>query len=99
MKYFIFSCCLYICGTIIMLIVPQIRDLFLEIIKESEYSKELAAETRYSTRYGWAGFSGFEYTFKCVLALIFNDYFISKVVKHKKTWYVIGVSLFSRFIL
>ena len=94
MKYFIFSCCLYICGTIVMLIVPHIRELFLELVKESEYSKELAAETRYSTRYGWAGFSGFEYTFKCVLALIFNDYFISKVLKHKKMWYMIGVSLF-----
>lgn len=94
MKYFIFSCCLYICGTILMLIVPGIKDIFLGLVKESEYSKTLALETRYSTRYGWGGFSGFEYTFKCVLAIIFNDYLINKAIKDKKMWMMLGVSAF-----
>ena len=72
MKYFIFSCCLYVLGTIVMLLVPPVKDIFYELVKESVHSKTLALETRYSTRYGWAGFSGFEHTFKCVLAVIFN---------------------------
>ncbi len=92
MKYFIFSCCLYICVTILMLLVPGIKNIFYELVKESEHSKVLALETRYSTRYGWAGFSGFEYTFKCVLAIIFNDYLINKVMKGKKMWVMLGVT-------
>ena len=94
MKYFIFSCCLYVLGTIVMLLVPPVKDIFYELVKESVHSKTLALETRYSTRYGWAGFSGFEHTFKCVLAVIFNDYLIRKVMKNKKMWLMLGVSIF-----
>ena len=94
MKYFIFSCCLYIFGTIVMLLFPSIKNVFFELVKESEHAKSMALETRYSTRYGWAGFSGFEYTFKCVLALIFNDYLICKSIKEKRIWKMIGVSAF-----
>ena len=93
MKYFIFSCCLYVCGTVVMLLSPGIKNIFWELVKESEHAKKLALETRYSTRYGWAGFSGFEYTFKCVLALIFNDYLINKSIKKNKVWLMIGVSV------
>ena len=77
-KYFIFSCLLYIGSTVVMMAIPQIKDLFYSIIKENEHSKALALEARYSTRYGWAGFSTFEYTFKCLIAIIFNNYFIQK---------------------
>ena len=75
MKYFIFSCCLYICSTIIMLIVPSIRSMFWELVKESESAKAMALEARYQTRYGWGGFSGFEYTFKCVMEFFFYKLF------------------------
>lgn len=94
MKYFIFSCCLYICSTLIMLALPGIKDIFYEIVKESENSKQLALEPRYTTRYGWAGFSGFEYTFKCVLAIIFTCYLLEGKMKEKKIWLHIGVALF-----
>lgn len=92
MKYFIFSCCMYIGGTVLMLICPSLKNIFWTVVKESEYSKTLALETRYSTRYGWAGFSGFEYTFKCVLAMIFNNYLICKEIKNKKIWLMLGVT-------
>ena len=93
MKYFIFSCCLYILGTIIMLVVPQIKDVFYNLVKESELSKELALDSRYNTRYGWGGFSGFEYTFKCVIAIIFNNYLIEKNIKNTKIWWMLSVTV------
>lgn len=91
-KYFIFSCLLYIGSTVIMMGVPQIKDFFYSIIKENEHSKTLALETRYSTRYGWAGFSTFEYTFKCLIAIIFNNYFIQKNIKRKYVLFPIAVT-------
>lgn len=97
MKYFIFSCCLYICGTIIMLIVPSIRGMFWELVKESESAKAMALEARYQTRYGWGGFSGFEYTFKCVMGIIFVCYLIEKDIKNKNNimWITVGIVLFA----
>ena len=92
MKYFIFSCCLYIFGTIVMLAVPQIKDIFYQLVKESENAKELALDSRYTTRYGWGGFSGFEYTFKCVLAVIFNNYLIERDIKNRKIWWMLSVT-------
>lgn len=91
-KYFIFSCLLYIGSTVVMMGVPQIKDFFYSIIKENEHSKTLALETRYSTRYGWAGFSTFEYTFKCLIAIIFNNYFIQKNIKRKYVLFPIAVT-------
>ena len=93
MKYFIFSCCLYILGTIIMLAIPQIKDIFYNLVKEPELSKELALDSRYGTRYGWGGFSGFEYTFKCVFAIICNNYLIEKNIKNRKIWWMLGVTV------
>lgn len=94
MKYFIYSCCLYICSTIIMMLFPSIKDVFYQLIKESDHSKLMAMDARYKTRYGWGGFSGFEYTFKCVLAIIFNSYLIETRIKQKRIWVNVGISLF-----
>ncbi len=94
MKYFIFSCCLYICSTIVMLLVPSVRELFWELVKESESAKAMALEARYQTRYGWGGFSGFEYTFKCVLGIVFINYLIDLNIGKKKVWYWVIVSMF-----
>lgn len=94
MKYFIFSCCLYICSTILMLVLPQIKDIFYEIVKESDNAKELALDSRYTTRFGWAGFSGFEYTFKCVLAIVFTCYLLESRMKERKIWFYIGIAAF-----
>lgn len=94
MKYFIYSCCLYICSTIIMMLFPSIKDIFYQLIKESDHSKLMAMDARYKTRYGWGGFSGFEYTFKCVLAIIFNSYLIETRIKQKRIWMNVGISLF-----
>lgn len=91
-KYFIFSCLLYIGSTVVMMAIPQIKDLFYSIVKENEHSKTLALEARYSTRYGWAGFSTFEYTFKCLIAIIFNNYFIQKNIKQKYVLFPIAVT-------
>lgn len=94
MKYFIFSCCLYICSTIVMLLVPSIRELFWQFVKESESAKAMALEARYQTRYGWGGFSGFEYTFKCVLGIVFINYLIDLNIGKKKVWYWVVVAMF-----
>ena len=63
----------------------QLYEMF-KIVKESDNAKELALDPRYTTRYGWAGFSGFEYTFKCVLAIIFTCYLLEGKMKEKKIW-------------
>lgn len=91
-KYFIFSCVLYIGSTLVMILLPAVKDFFYAIIKEDDYSKALALEARYSTRYGWAGFSVFEYTFKCLIALIFNNYFIQRNIKQKNVIFPIVIT-------
>lgn len=94
MKYFIFSCCLYICSTFIMILLPGIKDIFYNLVKESEHAKLMALDPQYATRYGWAGFSGFEYTFKCVLAIVFTCYLLGKRIKDNKIWIYVGIVLF-----
>lgn len=94
MKYFIFSCCLYICSTFVMILLPGLKDIFYELIKETEHAKLMALDSRYATRYGWAGFSGFEYTFKCVLAIIFTCYLLEKKIKESGIWIYVGIALF-----
>lgn len=91
-KYFIFSCLLYIGSTLVMMGIPPIKNFFYAVVKEDSYSKALALETRYSTRYGWAGFSAFEYTFKCLLAIIFNNYFIQKNIKQKGVIWSVAIT-------
>lgn len=94
MKYFVFSCCLYICSTFLMISLPGLKDLFYEIVKETEHAKLMAMDPRYTTRYGWAGFSGFEYTFKCVLAIIFTCYLLERKIKENRAWIYVGIALF-----
>lgn len=77
-----------------MMLFPGIKDVFYQLIKESDHSKLMAMDARYKTRYGWGGFSGFEYTFKCVLAIIFNSYLIETRIKQKRIWMNVGISLF-----
>ena len=79
-----------------MLLIPSIRELFWGLVKESDSAKTMALEARYQTRYGWGGFSGFEYTFKCTMGIIFVCYLIEKDLKNNRNimWIGIGIILF-----
>ena len=71
-KYFILSCCLYFCSTAVLVALPAARDFIMDFVKQTPEARYSAKDPNYVTRCGWAGFSGFEYTFKFVLGLIFN---------------------------
>ncbi len=89
LHYYILSCVLYVAGTIVMLLFPQIKMFFYEHVKENAHARSVALQANYITRYGWSGFSNFEHTMKCSIAVGFLGYLISKKEYSKTIIYYI----------
>lgn len=79
-KYFILSCCLYVFSTTIMIIFPEIKMFWMNIVANSERDYILSQQYNYSTRYGLMGFSAYKHAFMCSFAIIFN---INLILKNK----------------
>jgi len=87
MKYFIVSTCIYVGFTTLTIIFPQLRELIISHLKLSNNEIRLLAQENYFTRFGWCGFSGFTFTLKSTLSVIFSLYIIfveqnKKIVLH-----------------
>lgn len=76
MRYFIYSCCLYIAGTVVFLLAPVLKEWWINIISIPAMDMEHIQKSFYVTRFGWSGFAGFSCTMWCCLAVIFNVYII-----------------------
>ncbi|WP_158661045.1 hypothetical protein [Bacillus kwashiorkori] len=77
-KYFIYSCSLYVAFSLLMIIIPEFKSFWAGIIYDSALNIQLSMQDKYITRYGLVGFSNFRETFMCSLAAIFNVYIIVK---------------------
>ena len=55
--------CFYIFGTVIFLLLPEIKDIWIKLIIQSENAMVFSKYLTYATRFGFAGYSGFEVSF------------------------------------
>lgn len=81
-RYFCYSCCLYIVGTIIFLLFPAFKEFWINIISISDLDMTHIRKPYYATRFGWSGFSGFSCTLWCCISVILMIYLI--IDKHEK---------------
>lgn len=88
----------------IILLLPSVRlfysDLLPKMDESSAHSKFLIAQgLLYYTRFGLQGFSGFEHTFRCSLAVIFLLYQLSlNGNERKKIIFLIVINLIGCFL-
>ncbi|GAB2479902.1 hypothetical protein GCM10008929_01950 [Alkalibacterium psychrotolerans] len=79
LRIFIITARNYVLVSILMLVIPQIREFWISIILESPRGLALIRNNpAYVARFGWAGYSGFTVTFMMTLAVAFTIYFIVK---------------------
>lgn len=95
-KYYIMSCCIYICITLIMISMPSFKSFWISIIHINPSSKILTLKEQYVSRVGIDGFAGFTQTFMCSIGVILNAYMIIlNNSKLKKNHLLIHLSLFT----
>lgn len=76
MKYYVISTCTYVMFTILTIAFPTLRELIINHLEVSANTIRLFHQENYFTRFGWCGFSGFTFTLKASLSVIFSLYFI-----------------------
>ena len=86
MKYFNYSCCLYILGTVIFLIFPNLKEIWINLISISELDMSHIQKAYYATRFGWSGFSGFSCTLWCCMCVVFDIYLLIDNYEKKKSF-------------
>lgn len=77
-KVFVCSMALYVIGTLILLLVPSLRDLIMEVVSMTSREYSILKTEKYYTRIGWAGFSGYATSLKTSIALCFLLYLFIK---------------------
>lgn len=81
LRLYIISSRNYVLVSVVMLIIPQIKDFWASIILINARSLDLITNnSAYIARFGWAGYSGFAMTFMITIAVVFSMYFILKDV-------------------
>lgn len=80
LKYYVLATCCYVCGTLVLILSPDLKQFFYDRIKEGDHAKAVAMQSNYFTRYGWSGFSGFPFTFKCTLAVCVECFLLAQRV-------------------
>ncbi|WP_080146739.1 hypothetical protein [Marinilactibacillus piezotolerans] len=73
----------YVIFTIVLVIIPNLKTVWLNIIKEAPNRLELLENSSYFARIGWAGYSGFSVTFLCTLSVLFSVYLILNSLKRE----------------
>lgn len=74
MYYFALVQAAYVVGTMLMVALPELRQLWFSVFDEVTSSAPFAGVWGYTFRIGWQGFSGFGYTIFCSLSCIFLMY-------------------------
>ena len=75
---------LYVISTIIILIMPFLREILFKTIYNNEKQFLLINRDKYYTRIGWAGYSGYSTSIKCTVAISFVIYFIIKSISQNR---------------
>ena len=90
MFYHVIATTLYVIGTIIFLLLPDLRTTWTSVLQIQGMQAELIEGISYITRFGWSGFSGFRTTISCSLSIIFVTYLYANKENYFQlpaTWY------------
>lgn len=87
MHYYIYSVVLYVTTTMIICLIPDLHEWVINNIYLTPFQYEKIRETYYYTRIGWGGFSGFNHTLSCTMALICNSIIIFYYRNKKKIFW------------
>ncbi|MGL5646467.1 MAG: hypothetical protein ACRDDY_01350 [Clostridium sp.] len=77
-KFFIYSCCLNIGTTILFILCPAFKEMWINNIYISELNYKLIQEQNYITRFSLVGFTGFKESFLITIGIVFNMYLFLK---------------------
>lgn len=57
LKYYIISCCLLVISTIIFMLIPALKNMWINILDISDFQQKLVLQENYVTRFSIIGFS------------------------------------------
>ena len=86
MKMYVISCCLYIISTIVFLAYPDFRNIWMDVIYQSDAAFDMSQEIRRQTRFGLKGFTNFGEVTVCSFAVIMSNYIIHSTNKIYSRW-------------
>lgn len=95
----------YIIGTIIFMLIPSLKEMWQDILIQNDVSLGFSKREEYITRYGFAGFSGFEMSFyvSACFPLVFYCNEMKMFTKQKTVAYVLlllpGVFFYGRIAI
>ena len=92
MLYHSLATVLYVIGTIVFLLYPELRNIWISILQVEGRNADLIEQLNYITRFGWSGYSGFRNTISCSLSIVFLTYLFSSKESQlllKTKWYII----------
>ena len=69
--YYILSTTLYVVVTTFFIIMPNISEIWKDILGRTAQLDRVYKTYGYTTRFGWSGFSGFRETLDCSLSIVF----------------------------
>ncbi len=75
---------IYVIVTILMIVFPEVKTSFFEILSMDEFSMEKVSNLYYGTRIGWMGFSGYNCGLKCSLGCCMCLYFIIENINNQR---------------
>lgn len=85
MRTVVFCMVLYVISTILILAFPVLREVVLTVVNQSDSDLNLLSRDKYYTRIGWAGFSGYNTSLKCTVAICFQlIIIIQKIYERRK---------------
>lgn len=99
MKIVLYSSVFYVLSTLVCMLVPAFKDFIINSIYISKENLLLMRIEKYSTRIGFAGFSGYNSSLKCAIANCFAVILmIDKLFKKKKIGFILIFSYILTFL-
>lgn len=93
--YFSLGTVLYVCGSIFLFLIPNLKGMWLSLLNISEKTNVLFSNYGYALRFGWSGFSGYRSTLDCSIAIVFLCYLYFS----KKSTINLKTSRFTLFLI
>ena len=87
LEYYIYSVLLYVFFTSILCVFPRLRAWISQTVYYTPITKGFILIPEYFTRIGWSGFSGFDHTLHCTLAIVCAYIFIFNAGNNKREFW------------
>ncbi len=81
LRIFVIANCLYVFGSIMMLVTTPLREFVLNYVYMSEHQKALLMISKFYTRIGWSGFSAYTNALKCSIGFSIALYFMYREIE------------------